>query len=88
MVGREKRLRIGHDHLGADASAYTKLPSYHHPARANCSNQIIHDAVGHGFMESALFAITPEIQLQRFELYAQVSGYVLYDEGREVRLSR
>src|SRR5262249_49322656 len=49
--------------------------------------QIIEDAVGDGFVKSALVAVRPYVQLQALQFHAQAIGDVVEHEGREVGLT-
>src|SRR5262249_3977432 len=55
-------------------------------ARADRRHQIVQDAVGDRFVERALVAVRPEIELPGFELDAERVGHVFDADSGEVRL--
>ena len=77
---------LGND-VGENAATYVELGGQTHEARLQGFDEIVKDAVGDGFVKTALVAERPDVELQAFEFDAGFLGDVVENQGGEVRLS-
>ena len=61
MLGDDRRV---------DAAAHAEFGAQAHEARRSGGDQVVEDAVGHGFVERAFVAIAPDVQFERFQFDA------------------
>jgi len=78
---------LGHDG-GVDAAAHIEAGGQPHEAGLGRGDQIIENAVGHGFMEGALVPIGPDIQLQGFQFHTVPIRDIFEVQGGEIGLAR
>lgn len=76
---------FGHD-IGKNAAAHVELGGQAHIAGLEGLDQVIEDAIGHGFMEMAFFAEAPCVELETFQLHAQLVGDIVQGQDGEVGL--
>ena len=70
-----------------NAAAYVEVAKHGHLSRLTGLNQIVENLIDHGFVESSLAAIGPEIELQRFKLDTEFVGHVSDANRRKIRLA-
>ncbi len=75
-----------HD-VGEDAAAHIEFCGEAHEARLRGGDQIIQDAVGHVFVEMALVAERPDVELEAFEFDAGGIGNIVEYQRGEIRLA-
>jgi len=76
-----------HDDGGVDAAAHVKLGADAHEIGRYGFYQVVEDFIGDRFMECALIAECPHIQLKRLEFHAQRCRYVFDLDGGKIRLA-
>jgi hypothetical protein len=70
-----------------NAAAHEKVRFDRHAAGPGHFDQVIQDLVGDRLMERALVPVAPEIELEAFQLHAELIGYVRDADRREIRLT-
>src|SRR5262249_34900541 len=75
-------------HRGGDAATNREITDHLQAAGAHGGDHVVEDPVGHGFVEGALIAIAPEVELERLELDTELVRNVLNPDGGKVRLPR
>src|SRR5690349_19746605 len=73
-----------HGHGRRDAAAHPELADHRDLRRRDRGHQVVADLVGHRLVERALVAVAPQVELQRFELDAELVGRVVDLDRREV----
>ena len=76
------------DHQGPDAAADEEVALDAYPLGLGGLHQVIEDLVGDGFVEGALVAEAPEVELERLGFHAELVGLVEDPQLREIRLAR
>lgn len=74
------------DHRGVDSSAYIEPTLDAHETGAACADQIVQNAVGHGFMKCSLVAEGSDIKFERFQFDTRLVRKILDENRGEVRL--
>lgn len=88
--GRERfptRLAMLDHDVGEDAAPYVPLGSQAQEARRDGAHDVVDDLIGDGFMEGALVAEAPGIELQAFQFDTKLVGDVVDNQHREIRLA-
>ena len=78
---------LGHDGR-EDPAAHVEARGQAHEARRGRRRKIVEDAVGHRFVEGALVAVRPDVELQALQLDAATVRNVVEQQRGEVRLAR
>src|SRR5258705_2445062 len=81
-------LAVGGADDGLDPTAHAEVAHYLDPAGSRHGHEVVEDAVGHIFVEGALVAIGPDIELDAFQLDERPIGHVANPDGGEVGLAR
>ena len=74
-------------YIGEYAATYVKLGRQAHKFCCCGSDQVIQNAIGHGFMEAAFVTERPHIKLEAFELHAFLIGNVIQIKHGKIRLA-
>ncbi len=77
---------FGH-HIGENAATHIKLGGQTHEFGVCGGDQIVQNAIGHGFMETALIAERPHIQLETLQLHALLIGDVIQIQHSKIGLA-
>ena len=70
-----------------NAATHIEVADHRHLARLTGGDQIVEDLVGNGFVKRAFTAVGPQIELERFELEADLIRHVGDADGGEVGLA-
>src|SRR5579859_4508183 len=74
-------------HGDRDAAAHREFADYATPVRIERSHQVVEHDVGYVFVENALVAKRPDIQLERLTLHDPLVRNIFHDQMSEIRLA-
>lgn len=78
--------KFGND-IGEYAAAHVELGGQAHEARRGGGDQVVENAIGDGFVESALVAVGPNVELETLQFDAGLVRDVIENQRREIGLA-